>query len=179
MHPRTQELLQHLDDSRLVLREAVDNVPASLREKRPAVDRWSVAEVLEHLSVVEAAVTRRVATLLSAARDQGLGQESDTSSVLATFNLTRVLDRSRAVTTSEAGRPKQGLSATAAWAALDDTRAAFRQAVVEADGLALGTIVAPHPALGPMNLYHWIAFVGGHELRHAAQIREIESQLCH
>ena len=179
MHPRTQELLQHLDDSRLVLRKAVDKVPASLREIRPAVDRWSVAEVLEHLGVVEAAVTRRISTLLSAARDQGLGQERDTSSVLATFDLPRVLDRSRAVTTSEAGRPKQGLSATAAWAALDDTRAVFRQTVVEADGLALGSIVAPHPALGPMNLYHWIAFVGGHELRHAAQIREIGTQLCH
>lgn len=179
MHPRTQELLQHLDESRLVLREAVDKVPPSLREKSPAVDRWSVAEVLEHLSVVEAAVTRRVSTLLSAAREQGLRQESDTSSVLATFNLTRVLDRSRAVTTSEVGRPKQGLNATAAWAALDDTRAAFRKIVVETDGLALGTIVAPHPLLGPMNLYHWIAFVGGHELRHAAQIREIGSQVCH
>jgi hypothetical protein len=28
-----------------------------------------------------------------------------------------------------------------------------------------------------MNLYHWVAFIGAHELRHAEQIREIGGEL--
>jgi hypothetical protein len=41
------------------------------------------------------------------------------------------------------------------------------------DRLALGTLSMPHPLFGPLSAYHWLAFVGGHEARHAAQIREI------
>jgi hypothetical protein len=51
MHPRTEELLGQLDESRGVLRAAVDSVPSSLHETRPGPDRWSVADVLEHLSL--------------------------------------------------------------------------------------------------------------------------------
>jgi hypothetical protein len=39
-------------------------------------------------------------------------------------------------------------------------------------------VVVPHPALGDQNLYQWIAFVGAHESRHAAQIREIAAALA-
>ena len=50
MHPRTEELLRHLDAHRVALRAAVADIPASLRDTRPVADRWSVAETLEHLT---------------------------------------------------------------------------------------------------------------------------------
>jgi hypothetical protein len=43
--------------------------------------------------------------------------------------------------------------------------------------MALGDITVPHPVLGPLNLYQWVLFVGGHESRHAIQIREIAQAL--
>jgi hypothetical protein len=49
--------------------------------------------------------------------------------------------------------------------------------VRSADGLALSEIVQPHPVLGPINLYQWIAFVGAHEARHAAQVMELRELL--
>jgi hypothetical protein len=45
------------------------------------------------------------------------------------------------------------------------------------DGLALGGVLATHPRLGSLNVYQWVLFVGGHETRHAAQIREIGEAL--
>jgi hypothetical protein len=36
----------------------------------------------------------------------------------------------------------------------------------------------PHPALGVLDGYQWLAFVGTHELRHANQIREIGEALA-
>jgi hypothetical protein len=35
----------------------------------------------------------------------------------------------------------------------------------------------PHSVFGPSSAYHWFAFVGAHEARHAAQIREIAGAL--
>jgi len=65
MHPRTEELLRHLDANRAVLHAAVDAVPPALRERKPGPDRWSVAETLEHLSRVEEGITRLLALRLS------------------------------------------------------------------------------------------------------------------
>jgi len=48
-----------------------------------------------------------------------------------------------------------------------------RQMLRAADGLALGQVTMPHPLLGEMTAYEWLATLGTHEARHAAQIREI------
>ena len=51
-------------------------------------------------------------------------------------------------------------------------------AIARGDGLALSQVEHPHPIFGPLNLYQWVAFVGAHEARHAAQIREVGAQLA-
>ena len=50
------EVRASLTADRERLREAVDRVPARARETKPAPDRWSTAEVLEHLALVETRV---------------------------------------------------------------------------------------------------------------------------
>jgi len=85
-----------------------------------------------------------------------------------------MLDRTRPIMSSESARPTGTLDAEAAWSALEHVHAKLVQTVRGSDGLALGTIAVPHPVLGPINLYQWISFVGGHEARHAAQIAELQ-----
>jgi len=62
MHPRTAELIGFLDDADGALRAAYDAVPAERRAERPAPDRWSPAEIVHHLAIVERRVTQRIAT---------------------------------------------------------------------------------------------------------------------
>ena len=57
--------------------------------------------------------------------------------------------------------------------ALIAERAQLLAAMREGDGLALGTIEWPHPAVGVLNIYQWLVFLGAHEGRHAEQLREI------
>jgi len=175
MHSRTAELLQYLDTQREALRAAVERVPPGRREQSPGPGRWSVAEILEHLSLVEASITRLFLVRLEEARARGLGPETGTAPVLATLDLAKLIDRSYQVTASEAARPQGKLDAAAAWAALEDARRSFREAILSGDGLSLSEVVhpRPHPVFGILNLYQWVAFVGGHEARHTAQIREI------
>lgn len=173
MHPRIQELVNHLAAHRNDVHEAVATVPPEMRERRPAADRWSVAEVLEHLSLIEHRVAGLLTKYVDAGRARGLGAETDTSSVVKTFNVAGVIDRSSPVSAPEGVIPRQSLDIPAATAALETSRAALLQALQNADGLAIGELSHPHPVLGTLNLYHWIVALGAHDSRHAAQIREI------
>ena len=136
-----------------------------------------MAEVIEHLSIVENRTAQMAKMQIESGRSRGLGPDAGEASVLDSFDAVRAVDRSRHIVTSEANQPTQGLNAEAAWAALLTARDAVRTSVLGGDGLALGDLVVPHSVLGHLNLYHWIAFIGAHELRHAEQIGEIASHL--
>ncbi|HTE47976.1 MAG TPA: DinB family protein [Gemmatimonadaceae bacterium] len=177
MHPRIAELLEHIDTQSRVLQQAVESVPAARRDDSPGPDRWSVAGVLEHLAIIEARVSGLLRSRMAAARASGVGEETETSPILDTSKLAVFLDRNRKIQTGDAAKPT-GIRADAAWTALEAARNGFRDAVVEADGFALGGVMQPHPAFGPINLYEWIAFTASHEARHALQIREIGEQLA-
>jgi hypothetical protein len=54
----------------------------------------------------------------------------------------------------------------------EPTHVALHASIAQGDGLALSAMTHPHPLLGPLSRYAWIALVGAHEARHAAQLRE-------
>ena len=171
MHPRIQEILTCLDAELATLQSAVASVPIERRNVRPAPDRWSVAEVLEHLLAVEKVILKVCTRQLAAARETGLPQESDTTSILDALPPERVANRNRRLVAPENLRPK-GMDAAAAWSEIEATRAHFKEFVQSCDGLAISHISFPHPAFGDLNL-----FAAGHHARHAEQIREIGMDL--
>ncbi|HEX6813490.1 MAG TPA: DinB family protein [Planctomycetota bacterium] len=172
MHPRTAELLQHLEQNRAILRRALDGAPLPLRERKPAPERWSAAEVLEHLAIVEqqvGALLRR--GLRRALADGALPRDPDHTPVVPTIDAQLLLDRERRLQAREGVAPSRGLTAEQAWTELESSRAVLRDVLLAADGLVTSSIRAPHPFLGELTFHQWIAFVGFHEARHAAQIR--------
>lgn len=177
MQPRIREVLTYLDEQYDGLRTAFESIPSEKRDESPAPGAWSPAGIIEHLSIVETSIGRLISQRVAAGREAGIGAETDESSVIESFAYANTIrDRTRKIVSGERSHPTQ-LSSEAAWKAFDTAHAELRAAVVSADGVALGEIVHPHPVFGPLNLYHWIAFVGGHEARHAEQIREARSQL--
>src|SRR6266850_2107057 len=177
MHPRLEEVLNYLDSQRTALSEAVALVPTELRDQQPGSDRWSVAQVLQHLVIIEKRIGMGVTNWVGDALARGLGPELETSSVLNSLDLALIADRSRRRNAPEEVRPNGDLDAASAWTALEQTRAALRTGVLLGDGLALGEVIQTHPVLGPINLYQWLLFVAGHEARHTAQVREIAAEL--
>jgi hypothetical protein len=175
MHPRTREVLDYLDWSHADLRAALALVPPSHLHRRPRPERWSAAEVIEHLALVEARIGNLLRTALAelVARDGEM--EGDNSSILPTLDVVRLQDRSEPREAGDSSQPRKGLALEVSWAELEEHRTALRKAVVEAAGRALGSVSLPHPRLGSLNQYQWLQFVGGHEARHAAQVSEIAS----
>ena len=60
MHSRIAELVAYLDRQGENLRQAFESVPADHRMQRAAPGRWSAAEVVHHVVIVERAVVRQV-----------------------------------------------------------------------------------------------------------------------
>ena len=177
MHARIEEALEYLDRERADLRAAVELVPPAKREQPPGPHRWSVAQVLQHLTLIENRVGRLVNKRIAGARAEGLGPELETGPILNTRHAAKIADRSLRVTAPDETCPPLDSNAASAWAALEQSRQALRAAVISGDGLALSEVKHPHPVLGEINLYQWILFVGSHEVRHTAQVREIAEQL--
>ena len=177
MHPRIEEVINYLDTERDALREAVERVPPELRDKQPGADRWSVAQVLQHLGIIEKRIGLGMAKWVRDARTGGLGSETETNPVMSSLPLELITDRSQRRNAPEEVRPQGDIDARSAWATLQQSREALRAAFLAGDGLALSQVIQPHPVLGPINLYQWMLFVGSHEMRHTAQVNEIAEQL--
>ncbi len=177
MHPRSEEVLNYLEQTRNELRAAVDSVPSGSRNTKPAADRWSVAQILDHLAMAHRLVAALVGKSIAEAQANGLGTETETSSVLPTIPTERILDRTQKVPAPEMIIPRSDLDAETAWSELDEAREKLRAAFLTGDGLALAQVVQRHPVLGPINMYQWVLFNGSHEARHTLQIRELAAAL--
>ena len=173
MHAHLQEVLPLLDDSRAVLKTAIDQVPEGLRRTRPSSERWSVAEVLEHLVKVNRLFAERIATAVAEARAAGLGPERQPRDPLAANVMRALKDRTERRPARDIIFPTGNVEASVAWAELDRAREDVRAAVRAADGLALGAVTAEHRFFGVLTVYQWVELVAAHECRHADQIREI------
>ena len=169
MNSRLAELVEYLDTQAASLRDAFEAVPTERRALRSAPERWSPAEVVHHVTIVERALTQRIGALITEAK--ALEPDRDETPLLAKIDTTTARNRARKIVASERIHPKD-TDATRVLADYDAARVAFKQVLAGADGLALGAVSAPHPAFGPLNGYEWIAFVGSHTARHAEQIRE-------
>lgn len=177
-HPRIQELIDYLELHGHGVPDAVVSVPARLREIKPGDGGWSVAEVVEHLSLVAQRVASLLTRHVTAARASGVGPDAETSSVVASFaNPHGVTDRGRKVVAPELVRPSGALDAASGQRALEQSRAAIVLALHGANGVSLENLMQTHPVFGPLNMYHWIVATALHEDRHAAQIREIGKSL--
>ena len=178
MQPRLTELLDYLDAQRTRVLAAASVLPLDRWAARPASDRWSVAEVAWHLHRVEKGIARLIAKRVAEARALGHPAEAETTSVLGTLDDRHVMDRNRRIQAPTHVAPNDVPDPATVQRQLDESRAMLRSAVAEADGLALGGITHPHPALGDIDLYQWILFVGQHEARHVEQIEETTSALA-
>jgi hypothetical protein len=164
---------ESLEVDRRQLRAAMERVPPELRSRKPGPDRWSVAEVLEHLSIVEARVVGMLGAMIPSAPTSDATAESSA----ATLDRSRLRNRGERIIAPDQIQPTGTVSAEEAWTALERSRAQLLQLLDTAIGRDLAQINRQHPVLGSLNGYQWIAAVGGHEERHAAQIVEIAGQL--
>ena len=170
MHARLAEAMDYVEEKRKELLQSFAGVPHDRLGVRSAPDRWSVAEILEHLRLVESGIARLITKRAGQARDQGLGEEKSTTSVMPTFAAFSAALEAQVMEAPAPVKPRSDVDINVALEGLADSRAALRAAAVSADGLSIGEIKHTHPFLGELDLYQWLIFIGQHEQRHRKQI---------
>jgi hypothetical protein len=170
MHPRLAGIAAHLEDTRSRVVAAALTLTPEDSARRPSPDAWSVDEILTHLGLVEPGVAKRIAKSVRLAKEAGLARETSEEPVLHFLDGRRIETGETKQVAPEFVDPKQILPQAGALAALARSREALNAALAEADGWALAEVVAPHPVLGPLNMYEWLIFLGQHERRHLAQL---------
>jgi hypothetical protein len=162
-----------LQQERDALLAAVQRVAPADRGRRPAPDRWSVAEILEHLVKVE----RSVAMLVATRGREPLPPTMEPPVPDAAARVAGLRGRERKVDVPDAMRPSGAVSADEALEALAASRRALLDAAAAAEPAALEHRTYHHAILGRLTLRDWLAFVAHHEARHAAQIDEVAAAL--
>jgi hypothetical protein len=169
------EIYEDIDDTRARLVGTVEQLTDEEHGFRPSPEKWTVAEIVEHLSVVEKRVARMLGVMLSKLEPEAARREG---SHFAPVSIAEFVERARTekYTAPEEIRPK-GATLSDSLAHLRDSRAALqslRERVERVDGTRAHF---PHPVWGPLDLYQWLAFVGAHEQRHLFQIEALKETM--
>jgi len=140
---------------------------------KPAPDRWSVAEVAEHITVSESTifglVQARAMASPAAPEKRELVKGKDQ------LIIEKVPDRSHKAQAPEMLRP------TGRWANEADLTKAFEDArkttinYVQTTNDDLRDHFFDHPVFGPLDGYQWILLLATHSARHTAQIEEVKA----
>lgn len=173
VHNSVAEILSHIDESRARLVARVEELSEAQATRRPRPEAWSVAEIVEHLSIIERQLTQLLGMMVRKAEAGGALRAADAGFAPVSIDEFTARARGEKYTAPEGVRPTGQVSVADSLARLRHSRAALhelRPRIEQVDGAALQY---PHPIFGPLNLYQWLAFIGAHEDRHLRQINAL------
>lgn len=170
-----KQAVDHLKQTKKNLHKAVKGLSAEQLNFKSAPDRWSVADVIEHLALSEELFNGMILgkIMKSAAapekRAAAMGKEQELMKV--------VVDRSQKFQAPEPLRPGQKR-----WATIKDALKAFDAKRNEHIAYLQKTKDPMHHHFAPMpggtaelDGWQWMLFMSGHVARHTAQIEEVKS----
>ncbi len=154
---------------------AVSNLAEAQANFRPDENQWTMAEIVEHVSIVNDGFLRLTHKLLKEA-------ESSPSPSRADLNLGHTsLDENGAqrgqFQAPERVHPKGGVSVEDSLAKMNAALAGFAEVKSRLEAVDLSEQMFPHPALGPLNAYQWLILLGEHEDRHRGQIERLKASV--
>jgi hypothetical protein len=165
------EVIELLEATRDAFASRIDDIDDQLWHLVPVTGGWSLAQVAEHVTLVEVSTGKLIARKLfvEPAPEDVLAETRGKEAKL----LARVPDRATRLDAPDFVSPK------GRWPARPELAAAFltsrEMVIVQLSDPTrdLRRYAAPHPLLGPLDGYQWGMFLSLHLRRHLAQMEEI------
>lgn len=165
-----EQTLRYLSETRNGVVDAVKGLSEAQWKFKPAADRWSVAEVVEHLALIEDILAQNIFGNIG--KSPAPSADRDPKQVDAML-LTKIPDRSTKFQAPPAAVP------TGRWTpadALDHFLAGRAQTVALFKSTPdLREHVINHPVFGQLDGYEWVLAVAAHSARHTKQILEVKA----
>jgi hypothetical protein len=166
-----QKAVDLLTRSRQGLLDAVEGVTEQQARWKPAPERWSILEYVEHLAVSDDALIDLVErSLQSPARPETDAERRAREQKIRETPMPRGINRAPE-TLQPHSRFRSLAEATAAFQAARGRTLEFARST-QAD---LRSHFSPHAVLGPLDGYQWLVGNARHAESHAGHIREIRS----
>ena len=169
-----QEIWQENSAAREALLDEVRGLSEAQLTFQPMPGKWSIGEILDHLSLAERSIARVASRVLQQAAGRGLIGEPG-SMQPPPHQIDRELFN-RPVAAPESVLPSLGRPIERLLASLEESRERLMEVSSRAAGRVVGSVTIRHFQLGELHFYQWLMLEGVHELKHLAQIRRIKSQ---
>jgi hypothetical protein len=163
--------LKYLNDTKDDYVNQLTGLPDAQLNFRSAEGRWTIAEIAEHITVVEEALFGMVTNQVMKSpppKCEEVFRFSDTGVILAATN------RSQRFTAPEQVRPN------GRWKTREDLLASFEKTrartvdFIKNNKADLRSTFAQAP-MGMMDSYQWFLFLTAHSERHLAQLKEVKA----
>ena len=162
--------LKRLDTVHEKLSVAVRNTSPNLYSKRPAENEWSIAEVVQHLCLVEERITE--------ALEKSLERGSPKVGLLKKLIPMRIVAlRFKKLTAPKMVTPSDPPAMDENLENFDRARGRLKQFCAECGPERLKAMSVKHPFLGDIDGVAAVSMLNFHEERHYKQIREILRKL--
>jgi len=160
---------RYLSETRKGVEDATKGFTEAQWKFKPAPDRWSVAEVVEHLALIEDVVRDILGKLPQAPAPAPDRNVKEVDAMV----LAKVPDRTTKFQAPEIAQP------TGRWTpagALEHFTASRAQTTALLESMpGLRAHILNHPVFGPLDGYQWIIAVAAHTERHTKQILEVKA----
>jgi DinB superfamily len=162
------------------IREKFKNAFASLSDEqlntRPEGEEWSVAQIVEHVAVVNGGALRICAKLLG--KSEAAGKSNDGSvSISNEFIEAGSTAVGQKLEAPEMVRPVNNVPIADSLAKLDEQQAQYTELKAKFESVDGVEAKFPHPYFGDLSAQEWLVLSGAHEIRHLKQIRRVLSAI--
>jgi hypothetical protein len=167
-----QLVLEQLDSSEGQILELVQGLTPEQWNFRESPERWSIAEILEHLVVFEKFINEVIAKVMAALAEPEKKAFAQQKEPLV---LGLADSRSARLKAREVVLPTGRWPDTAEMIAELRSRRAQTVAFAAETEADLRNHFFPHIAFGDLDCYQWLLVIARHMSRHALQIEEIKA----
>ncbi|MGH9310981.1 MAG: DinB family protein [Vicinamibacterales bacterium] len=163
--------VKYLEETRDAFVKSIDGLSEAQWTFKPGPDRWSIAEVAEHIALSEPMLLQLVSEKVMKAPKPAVGAAKATDQQV----IALVTDRTQKAQAPETLRP------TNRWAAREALTKDFLAARQKTIDYVKSTDdprahAVPHPALeADVDGHQWVLYLAGHSARHTAQLNEVQT----
>lgn len=164
------ELIELLAKSEGGMMQYITGLSAAQWSFKPAPDRWSVGEVVEHIVLAEGLMFDLAVKSVDGQANPKWEETLGKTAILR----TALPNRSRRVDAPGVIQPKGGMTREAALARFKEQRARIGAYARDTDR-PLKAHTSPNPFFGDLNAHQWLLYVPLHTIRHNQQIAEVKA----
>ena len=164
------EVIELMERSEQEMLQAITGFTDEQWAFKPAPDRWSVGEVVEHIVLADALMFDLAVKSLDGKSDPKWEETLSKTDVLR----KALPNRSRRVDAPAAIKPAQTMTRAALLARFKEQRSRALAYVRETQR-PLKAHTAPNPFFGDLNAHQWLLYIPLHHLRHNQQIAEVKA----